>query len=65
MQKLKSHKGCQKRFKITKNGKVKVRGANRRHILTPKPTKRKRQARNDTLIFKTDADRVKSYLPYH
>ena len=39
MPKLKSHSGAKKRFKLTKNGKVKRGHAFRSHILTKKTTK--------------------------
>ena len=42
MPKLKTHTGAKKRFKLTKNGKVKRAHTNRRHILNHKTTKRKR-----------------------
>ena len=45
MPKIKTHRGAAKRFSITKNGKVKMNQAFRRHILTKKSTKRKRQLR--------------------
>ncbi|MBR2181193.1 MAG: 50S ribosomal protein L35, partial [Oscillospiraceae bacterium] len=32
MPKIKTHSGASKRFKVTKNGKVKINRANRRHI---------------------------------
>lgn len=42
MPKIKTHSGAKKRFKLTKNGMVKMGHTNRRHILTKKSTKRKR-----------------------
>ena len=45
MPKIKTHSGASKRFKVTKNGKVKRNHANRSHILTKKSTKRKRGLR--------------------
>ena len=42
MPKIKTHSGAKKRFKLTKNGLVKMGHTNRRHILTKKSTKRKR-----------------------
>ena len=43
--KVKTHSGAKKRFKLTKNGKVKYQHTNKRHRLTQKDTKRKRIAR--------------------
>ena len=45
MPKIKSHSASKKRFALTKNGLVKRAKMNRRHILTKKSTKRKRQLR--------------------
>ena len=45
MPKLKSHRGAAKRFKKTATGKFMRSKAFKRHILTSKPTKRKRQMR--------------------
>lgn len=39
MPKIKTHSGAKKRFKLTKNGLVKMGHTNRRHILTKKSTK--------------------------
>ena len=41
-QKMKSHRGASKRFKITGSGKVKRNNAYKSHILTKKSQKRKR-----------------------
>ena len=38
--KIKTHSGAKKRFKMTKNGKVKKACAFKSHILTKKETKR-------------------------
>ena len=42
MPKIKTHSGASKRFKVSKNGKVKRSHANKNHILNKKSTKRKR-----------------------
>ena len=39
MPKIKTHSGAKKRFKLTKNGMVKMGHTNRRHILTKKSTR--------------------------
>lgn len=64
MPKLKTHKGTKKRFRVSKNGKVKVRKAMRAHILTNRPTKQKRQARNDIVLNPTDSKHILVLLPY-
>lgn len=45
MPKLKTHRGTAKRFRRAKSGRIKVRSANRNHILTKATTKEKRHAR--------------------
>ncbi len=64
MPKLKTHSGAKKRFKITKTGKIKYAKANKSHILTKKPTKRKRKLRKDSYLDKSNSKAVKSLLPY-
>ncbi len=64
MPKLKSKKSVSKRVKVTKTGKVKFAKANRRHILTSKAHKRKRQLRGGAILTKADEARVKIMLPY-
>ena len=64
MPKLKTHKGAAKRFKKTATGKIKRGHAFARHILTSKPTKRKRQLDRDELLAKADVAKVKRMIPY-
>jgi large subunit ribosomal protein L35 len=45
MPKMKTHKGSRKRFKITATGKLKRRQAGKKHLLSHKSGKRKRQLR--------------------
>ena len=54
MPKLKTHTGAKKRFKLTKNGKVKRAKAYKSHILNKKSTKRKRNLRKGTYADKTN-----------
>ena len=62
--KLKTHKGAAKRFKLTGSGKV-VRGhAYARHILTSKPSKRKRKLGQRVVAAAADVRRVRAMLPY-
>ena len=49
MPKMKTHKGARKRFKITANGKLKRRQASKKHLLSHKSGKRKRQLREAVL----------------
>lgn len=64
MPKMKTRKSASKRFKVTKSGKVKAPRANKRHILTKKSSKRKRQLRRDSFLQTGDAGLVKALLPY-
>jgi len=64
MPKLKTHKGAQKRFKVTAKKKVVHSSSYKSHILTKKTTKRKRGLRQGDLIAKEDMKQVKALLPY-
>jgi large subunit ribosomal protein L35 len=62
--KIKTHRGAAKRFKLTKNGKVKRASANKSHILTKKSHKRKRRLRKSSVLSAADTPKVKRMLPY-
>jgi large subunit ribosomal protein L35 len=64
MPKLKSHRGAAKRFKKTAKGKFLRGKAFKRHILTSKPTRRKRQGRGTIVIAAADAGKLRRMLPY-
>ena len=64
MPKQKTHKGAAKRFNLTKSGKVKRAQAFKRHILTKKSTKLKRNLRQDIVTDATNAKNMKKILPY-
>lgn len=66
MPKMKTHSGAKKRFKLTKNGKVKRAHANKGHLLNGhgKTAKRKRSLRKATYADKTNVAAVKKLLPY-
>lgn len=64
MPKMKTHSGTKKRFKLTKNGKVKRGSAFRSHILTKKSTKRKRGFRAPAYVDDTNVAAIKVLLPY-
>jgi large subunit ribosomal protein L35 len=63
-QKLKTHKGAAKRFKVTGTGKIKRRHAFARHILTKKSAGRKRKLGKATLLDEADVKAVRDMLPY-
>ena len=62
--KVKTHSGAKKRFKLTKNGKVKYQHTNKRHRLTQKDTKRKRIARCSGVVSEANAPTIKKLVPY-
>jgi len=64
MPKLKTHRGASKRFKITKNGKVRRNKAFGRHLMSAKSPKRRRNLRKGTISSPEDDRRVKRLLPY-
>lgn len=64
MPKMKTHRGAAKRFKYTKNGKVKRFKAYKSHLLSSKTRKRKRNLRKGTMVHPTDMGRIKILLPY-
>jgi len=64
MPKLKTHRGAAKRFKKTGTGKFKRAAAFKRHILTSKETKSKRQKRGTELVAEQDTARLRRMLPY-
>jgi large subunit ribosomal protein L35 len=64
MPKMKTHSGAAKRFKKTGTGKIKRGHSMKRHILTSKATKRKRQLDTDTLVDKGDQKRIARMIPY-
>lgn len=64
MPKLKTHKGAAKRFKKTASGKIKRSKAFKSHILTKKPSKRKRQLDKETYISQSDLKKITKMLPY-
>jgi large subunit ribosomal protein L35 len=64
MPKLKTHRGAAKRFKKTGTGKIVRASAFKRHILTSKTTKMKRQKRGTKEVDEADARKVRLMLPY-
>lgn len=54
----------QKRFKLTGTGKLKRNKAYKRHILTKKTTKTKRNLRKPAMTDATNVKNMKKILPY-
>ena len=63
MPKIKTHSGAKKRFKLTKNGKVKRAHAFKSHILNKKTTKRKRNLRKVVTADVTNVAKIKKMIP--
>ena len=64
MPKLKTNRAAAKRFKKTGTGKLKRNKAYKRHILTKKTTKKKRELRKSAMMDKTNEKVMKKILPY-
>ena len=64
MPKMKTSRAAAKRFKVTGSGKLKRNKAYKRHILTKKTTKRKRNLRKATMTDSTNSKVMKKILPY-
>ncbi len=64
MPKMKSHRGAAKRFRKTGTGKYTHQKKNKRHILTKKSAKRKRQLREKGVVSDADQKRVRKLVPY-
>ena len=62
MPKMKTNSGAKKRITLTGTGKIKRKHAFKRHILTKKTTKQKRNLTHGTLVCKTDLTNVKEML---
>ncbi len=64
MPKLKTKSSAKKRFRLTASGKVRANAAFKRHGLSKRSKKMKRQSRGSMILADADARIVKSYLPY-
>jgi len=63
MPKMKTNSGAAKRFRKTAGG-FKCNASHRRHILTKKSTKRKRQLRAPGLLHASDVKSATRMMPY-
>ena len=61
---MKTNSAAKKRFKKVGKGKVKRSFSFKRHILTKKTTKRKRNLRSVAYISDVDVVKMKTLLPY-
>jgi large subunit ribosomal protein L35 len=64
MPKIKTCRGAAKRFKTTGSGRIKRGKAFRRHMLSHKGRKRKRQLRHATLVAMVDHESIRKLIPY-
>lgn len=64
MPKMKTKSGAAKRFKVRASGSIKRGQAFKRHILTKKSTKNKRQLRGAVEVVAADLPHVRAMLPY-
>lgn len=64
MSKMKTKRAAAKRIRLTATGKVKIKKANLRHILTKKTTAAKRDKRKAGYLVATDANNIKKAVPY-
>jgi large subunit ribosomal protein L35 len=62
--KMKTKSGAAKRFRVRGDGSVKRYSAGKRHILTKRTTKNKRQLRGSSSVHETNVGHVKQMLPY-
>lgn len=61
---MKTKSSAKKRFKVLGGGGIKRSQAFKRHILTKKTTKNKRQLRGTVMLHPSDVLSVKSMMPY-
>ncbi|MBL7666168.1 MAG: 50S ribosomal protein L35 [Bacteriovoracaceae bacterium] len=64
MPKMKTKRAAAKRFKITANGKIKIKMSGLRHILTKKSRKLKRGKRGANYVHQADEKQLFRTLPY-
>jgi len=64
MPKMKTNSSAKKRFTKKSNNSIKYSQGFRRHLLTKKTTKRKRDLRQGAYISAVDKGRVLKLLPY-
>lgn len=64
MPKMKTNKSVKKRFRVTKNKKVLSSKSFRRHLLTDRSSKKKRQARRARHVDPSDKKKIQLMLPY-
>jgi large subunit ribosomal protein L35 len=64
MPKMKTKSSAKKRFVVRASGSIKRSQAFKRHILTKKTTKNKRQLRGMTAVHDADTKQIRAMMPY-
>ncbi|MBU9889049.1 MAG: 50S ribosomal protein L35 [Candidatus Omnitrophica bacterium] len=64
MPKLKTRKAMRKRYRVTKTGKVLAARSKRRHMMTDRTPKNKRQSRRMLAVEPMHCAAIKRNLPY-
>ncbi len=64
MPKMKTKSSAKKRFRVRGSGSVKRAMAFKRHILTKKTTKNKRQLRGAVNVHPADVPSIRAMMPY-
>ncbi len=64
MPKIKTNRAAAKRFRVTGGGKIKRNKGFKRHILSSKNKKRKRNLRHGTLVAEVQEKNIRKLIPY-
>ena len=64
MPKMKTKSSVKRRFRTTASGKLKRNVAYKRHCLSSKSVKMKRQARGTRILSEADTKIVRQFMPY-
>ena len=64
MPKMKTKSGAAKRFRVRGSGSIKRYQAGKRHILTKKSTKNKRQLRGSVAVHETNMGHIAQMMPF-
>jgi large subunit ribosomal protein L35 len=62
--KIKTNSSAAKRFKVTGSGKIKRNKGFKRHILSTKSKKRKRNLRRATTVAAVEQKNIRKLIPY-
>ncbi len=64
MPKIKTNRAAAKRFRVTGSGKIKRNKGFKRHILSNKSKKRKRNLRHATTVSAVEQKNIRKLIPY-